>query len=202
MSDQQDPFDANPFGIPKPADRNPYAPTSHVSLDEVDLSDVEQYRRKYLNHEASIRSMGFLYLLGAFFTLSVGVLTLVGSLLVRDDPEGMLITGAIGATYTGFGLLHGFVGYGFRKLTSWARIAGMVSATLGLIIIPIGTLIGAYVLYLLISKKGKVVFSDEYRTVVDQTPHIKYKTSIVVWVLLGLIVALLALALVGAFLGA
>ncbi|TWU49771.1 hypothetical protein [Rubripirellula reticaptiva] len=201
MSNPKGPFETNPFGIPTPDGRNPYAPTSHVSLDEVDLSDVEQYRRKYLSHEASIKSMGFIYLLGALFTTPVGLLAMAGSFSIRNDPEGMIVMAIVGSIYTGIGLLHGFVGYGFRKLKSWARIAGMVTSTMGLIIIPIGTMISAYVLYLLISKKGKVVFSDEYRSVIDQTPHIKYKTSIVVWILLGLIAVFVILAFVGAFLG-
>ena len=52
-----------------------------------------------------------------------------------------------------------------------------------------GTLIGFYMLYLLLSKKGTMVFSPEYKEIIAQTPHMKYKTSPVVWIALGLIVA-------------
>jgi len=44
-----------------------------------------------------------------------------------------------------------------------------------------------------------MVFSEEYRAVIEQTPHIKYRTSIVVWVLLGLVLLFIAIALLGAF---
>ena len=36
----------------------------------------------------------------------------------------------------------------------------------------------------MLSEKGQIVFSDEYRRVIEQTPHIVYKTSVVVWILL------------------
>lgn len=43
-----------------------------------------------------------------------------------------------------------------------------------------------------------MVFSPYYKEIISQTPHIKYKTSIVVWIFLGLLLALLGLGIVGA----
>ena len=43
---------------------------------------------------------------------------------------------------------------------------------------PIGTLINGYVLYLLLSQKGRTIFTDAYRRVVTETPHVKYRTPI------------------------
>ena len=57
--------------------------------------------------------------------------------------------------------------------------------------VQLGTLIGFYMLYLLLSKKGTMVFSPEYKEIIAQTPHMKYKTSPVVWIALGLIVAVI-----------
>jgi hypothetical protein len=70
-----------------------------------------------------------------------------------------------------------------------------VLSEVGLLGFPIGTLINGYILYLLLSKKGRKVFSDEYRQIVSLTPHIKYRTSIVVCILLGLIVLMVAAAI-------
>jgi hypothetical protein len=42
-----------------------------------------------------------------------------------------------------------------------------------------------------------MVLSEQYQQVIAQTEHIKYKTSIVVWIFLGLIVALIIAAVVG-----
>ena len=52
-----------------------------------------------------------------------------------------------------------------------------------------------YILYLLLSKEGTVVFSDHYKQVIAQTPHIQYKTSVIVWILLLLVLTLLGLAI-------
>ena len=47
-------------------------------------------------------------------------------------------------------------------------------------------------------KKGNVVFSDEYQHVIEQTPHIVYKTSIIAWIFLFLLIALIGFGLVAA----
>ena len=92
------------------------------------------------------------------------------------------------------------VGYGLRRLKRWSRVPSGILSGLGLLAIPIGTLINAYILYLIFSKKGKMVFSDEYHDIIKQTPHIKYRTSIVIWVVLGVLLALMGFGLLSAFL--
>ena len=92
-----------------------------------------------------------------------------------------------------------WVGTGLRRLRRWARIPTGILSGLGLLGFPLGTVINAYILYLIFSQKGKMVFSDEYQAVIEQTPHIKYRTSIVVWILLGLVLALMALGIIMAF---
>jgi hypothetical protein len=72
---------------------------------------------------------------------------------------------------------------------------------LGLIGFPIGTLISVYFLYLLLSQKGAYVFSPEYAQVIAATPHIQYKTSIVVWIFLGLLLVVIFLAIVFTVIG-
>jgi hypothetical protein len=60
----------------------------------------------------------------------------------------------------------------------------------------LGTLINGYILYLLLSAKWEMVFSAEYRDIIDATPHIKYRTSILIWMLLGIIVAAIAAVII------
>ena len=72
----------------------------------------------------------------------------------------------------------------------------MILAGIGLIGFPIGTLISAYILYLLGSQKGVQVFSDEYAEVIAATPHIKYRSSKLVIVLVVLLVALVVIGVV------
>jgi hypothetical protein len=93
------------------------------------------------------------------------------------------------------------VGTGLRRLKRWARIPVGILSGIGLIGFPLGTIINAYILYLVFGKKGVTVFSDEYRLVIEQTPHIKYKTSIVVWIFLGLVLLLIVAGLVAAIVG-
>jgi Ca2+/Na+ antiporter len=89
----------------------------------------------------------------------------------------LVLSGAIG-------VLQLIAGLGLRKFSNRGRILGSVIAGIGLIVIPVGTVIGAYILYLLLGAKGKVVFSPEYQEVIAQTPHIRYRTSKWVWILL------------------
>ena len=60
-----------------------------------------------------------------------------------------------------------------------------------------GSAILGYILYLLLSAKATTIFSAEYKTIIAQTPHIKYRTSLVVKIVLVLFVAVIVLAVVG-----
>lgn len=193
--------DADPFNEP-----NPFAaPLSGEAMGKQPETEVEQFRREYLSHEASIKSMGFLYLLGGAIGTIYCAFALLGllTLLVNGQlpPEQMAVVvgiGAIVAAMTGFQL---WCGWGLRKLNPDVRTPATVLAAIGLLGFPIGTLISAYFLWLLQSAKGKVVLSEQYREVVRQTPHIKYRTSIIVWIFLGLLLLLLVLGIVAAAVG-
>ncbi len=173
---------------------NPYAPTSETLGQPPATDEVESYRRTYLKHEASCQSIGTLYLLGAILFAPAGLLMVVGSIANGLDQGENAILLVIGVVYFVLGSVQGTVGIGLRRLREWARIGGIVFSTLGLLAIPIGTLISAYFLYLLLSDKGRIVFSPHYQDVIAQTPHIKYKTPLIAWVALLLIVALIILS--------
>jgi succinate dehydrogenase/fumarate reductase cytochrome b subunit len=96
-----------------------------------------------------------------------------------------------------FAFVYFQVGRWLRALNPKARIPATLLSVLGLFGFPVGTLIGLYVLYLLHSKKGVMVFSPEYRQVIEATPQIRYRTSLLAWLFLGLIV----LALMGLIAG-
>ena len=117
-------------------DQNPYAVEASAYLAPQELTDVESIRKRCLGHEASVKSMGTLYLIGGVFS------------------------------------------------------------AIGLLGFPIGTLISAYFLYLLLSEKGSYVFSDAYKQVIAQTPHMRYKTSILTWIVVILLVTLVLLVIV------
>lgn len=170
---------------------NPYAPSAAVGTVTSGLTDVETLRKTHLSHEASVKAVGTLYLLGAILSVPSGIYVIAAA-LSGQPPSKVAVMIPLGLIYLGFGLLAGYVGLGLRRLTNAGRRVGIVFGAIGLIAFPIGTLISVYVLYLFLSANGKRVFSDHYRQVIAQTPHIKHKTSIV-WVLLGLVLALLQL---------
>ncbi len=88
-----------------------------------------------------------------------------------------------------------------RALKPTARIPAGVLAAIGLLEFPVGTLINGYFLYLLFSKKGAMVFSEEYRQIVVDTPEIRASTPLSAWVAMGLLALMLAAFLIQATVG-
>ena len=180
---------------------NPYAPA--VVEKKKILTQVEETRHLYLSHEASAKSVAVLFILGGLFGLLAGLSWISMPMLNPQGPGPnfapiFIILGIIAVVLS---VAQIAVAIGLRKLASWSRFPAVFLAAIGLIAFPVGTLINAYILYLLLSKKGTMIFSPEYKNVMAQTPHIKYRTSIVVWIFLGLLVVLLVLVVFLALIG-
>ena len=109
---------------------NPYAPPE-ATLTELepfdlggDLAEVEAIRRKHLNHEASVRSIGSLHYFGAVVGFFIGFC---------DDRDGLVVTASnrlpgeclcsprSSLFYLVLGGLQLALGIGLRRLQSWAR---------------------------------------------------------------------------------
>ncbi len=180
-----------------PPHNNPYAaPTSKPGMATMG-GKADQIRNEHLKHEASVKSIGTLYLIGGVMCALALVLSgvVLTAAFFSNEIEGefslFLIFAAI---YAVGAAINFYVGFGLRKLDPVAKRIAVVFSVIGLLGIPIGTLISGYILWLLLSEKGVYVFSPEYKTVVENTPHIKYKTSAIVIVLLVIVIALVALA--------
>lgn len=182
----------NPFLSPE---------TSGFEGEQFD-TDAEQMRREYLSHEASVKSIGFLYLIGGAIGVLycvVGLFSLIGFIFSDEFQAGNVGPAEIGVVFVvglimvGMTWLQIWAGLGLRRLNPAVRTATTVLSAIGLLGFPVGTLISAYILWLIHSAKGKVIFSPEYQKVIQQTPHIKYKTSVVVWIFLGLLLLLVLL---------
>ena len=186
-----------------PATINPYAPPKAVVEDVVPFSgEAEEIRREHIQREAAIRSIGILYYIGGVALGVVALAALAGSNagLAGMGMKGKAPLGFMGIFLLAFAVGALFVGRGLRKLRPWARIASIVMSILGLLNPPTGTLINIYILYLLFSEKGRRIFESDYPEIVAATPDVKAKTSIVVWVFVGiLVVAVLAAVLVPLF---
>ncbi|XZE34523.1 hypothetical protein SH501x_005346 [Pirellulaceae bacterium SH501] len=192
---------------------NPYAVQSTEFMSTPMTGDAESTRRKYLNHEVSVKSIGTLYYLGGFFGLMAGVMyagmginfatggTLGPGPAMGEREKTILgMTMAIASVVAfSISILQIWTAYGLKRLKPYSRISGSIIAGIGLLGFPIGTLICAYFLYLLLSAKGDFVFSQQYRDVIQQTPHVKYKTSLIVRICVGLLLFFLLLGLFGLF---
>ena len=208
---------------------NPYAaPRTNVDAapaeGPADLMEVEATRRKYLNHETAIRSIGTLQYLGSVLMIVGGGAMLWVVLAGNGVRDPMLTRFMIGGglAYIAFGVLGWCLARGLRGLRGWARWTVIVMTTLSLIytavislfmsrqpagpaagavVFLISALVPGYILYLLVSSKGAMVFTPGYRAIVAQTPYIKYKTSLLVKILLWAFLALFLFAVGAALFG-
>ena len=110
-------------------------------------------------------ALGVLGLFGALVLVFVfgGVTSAVGA---SGDPDARIALPIIGIT--GMALVtclaavsvpSVIIGIGLIRLRPWARIAGMVISILSLMMIPFGTIIGVYGLWVLFSKDTERLFT-------------------------------------------
>ena len=169
---------------------NPYAAPAAKVEDAGGNPEAETIRQAHISHEASIKAVGFLYYLGA------AIAVLAGAGLFAGMARGGEAAGLAGFMLA-FGIAGFFVGWGVRGLRRWGQVVGCVMAVFGLLGFPVGTLINGYILYLFLSKKGRTIFSPEYQDVIAATPHVKYRTSIIVWGFFLLLIGLLLAGILG-----
>jgi hypothetical protein len=107
---------------------------------------------------------GVLLMMAFFAPLVMGfVSALIGQSGDPDAQTGQAIMGLVGM----FGSVFFFVmalpylicGWGLLKFKPWARIMGIIMCALSLIKIPIGTLIGIYGLWVLLTKETENLFA-------------------------------------------
>jgi len=175
---------------------NPFqAPQTPFEQGGVAGTEAEVIRRAHLSHEASVKSVGVLYLIGGVVCV-IAVITIIFAAVVQPigangGTPGIIMVGML----SGIGIAQCFAAVGLRRLRRWARVVAGILAGIGLLGFPFGTIINGYILYLLFSAKGTMVFSDEYQQIIEQTPHIKYKTSIIVKIFVVLVILLVVFAL-------
>jgi hypothetical protein len=151
-----------------------------------------EIRTEHLEHEASVRGIGLLYYFVSGFLCLLGSFMLLTTFLAANSPPlrfpQMLWVGTL---LFALGFFYWKMARGIRQFRIWTRTPSTILSVIGLLGIPLGTLINGYILYLLHSKKGNTVFSPEYQTIIAETPQIVYKTS--------RIISLLALFLIAGF---
>ncbi|MCO4773486.1 MAG: hypothetical protein KDA24_25865 [Deltaproteobacteria bacterium] len=196
MSEQNNPYGT---GVPYTGStQDPYAPPS-AAVDDAGLSGAnpeqwEAIRREHLSAESNLKGFGSLWLLGAVGSGFAAVVAFT----VATDEYGPMMGGILAVV----GAIYAYGGLGLRRLDPKVKIPVTLLAGFGLLSFPIGTLINGYLLYLLHGPKGKVIFTERYRAIIDATPHVKYTTSPVAWAALAILILLVVGGIAAAILSA
>jgi len=89
---------------------------------------------------------------------------ITGGGLISQDPTAMHVTGIVGTAVCGFFLLikgpEIIAGIGLLKRRNWARILALILAIPDLMIIPIGTAIGIYAIWVLLNDETFKLFAQ------------------------------------------
>lgn len=184
-----------PPAIPAVAVANPYAaPEAHVADVQPGASEAEAIRTAHIRHERQVKSVGALYYIGGAFMAMAAIVFGLGG---PGAPTDAAVSFGIAAVYALFAVAWLVLGYGFRRMRPWVRIPGGILSGLGLVAIPIGTVINSWILWIMFCAKGQVILSPSYDAIVAATPHVKYRwtigdkiaTTILVLVVLGVVAA-------------
>ncbi len=109
---------------------------------------------------------GFMLVLALFLLLVMGgAAGIVGAAADSQDaaiaiPILGIAGAALGMFFVVFALPGLVTGYGLLYYKPWARILGIVLSALSLINIPLGTIVGAYGLWVLLNKDTERLFDD------------------------------------------
>jgi hypothetical protein len=118
--------------------------------------------------------LGVLFIVWGLLTTLVGVSTLalgVGAVALiasagRGGGASQVAAGLTAAAFTTlaiiailWGVAHVVVGVPLRRRTPWSRLAALVLGSVDLLLLPYGTALGIYALYVLLHEQGKALFT-------------------------------------------
>ena len=118
--------------------------------------------------------LGVLFIVWGLLTALIGVSTLalgVGAFALLASPnrgsDGQIAAGLTAAIFTAlaiialiWGAAHVVVGVPLRRRKSWSRIAALALGSVDLLLLPYGTALGAYALWILLREDGKNLFAS------------------------------------------
>jgi hypothetical protein len=130
------------------------------------MNQMKSHVRLLAALEIAFGALGILAALGCLLLFG-GIAALVG---VADSSDGKLIAipvlGAVGTVIfciiAILSLPELIAGIGLWRERQWGRVLSIIVCALGLFNVPIGTLVGVYGLWVLLSSEGAAVF--EHRT--------------------------------------
>ena len=120
--------------------------------------------------------VGVLFIVWGLLTVLIGVSTLalgVGAVAIitsasRVSGGEQVAAGLTAAVFTALALIaiiwgaaHVVVGVPLRRRTPWSRLMALMLGSVDLLLLPYGTALGVYALYVLLNEKGKALFSPQ-----------------------------------------
>ena len=168
-------------------------PAANLEFADRTAAEAVAIRAAHIGHERQLQSIGLLFGLGAVVLL----LTLLALLLPGDDGgpgDARQTAGVVGG-----GLLLGMfaaasaaLACGYRTLAPWVRHVGTPVSLLGLLALPVGTVLHGYILYLVWCPKGRRVLAPDYAAIIRATPDVRYKRTWGDWIVFALLLLLVA----------
>ena len=156
---------------------NPYAAPKAPPRGPADLTEPEKIRYELLSFETGFKSVGNFYQLGAVLSSLTAVIFLGVGFLGAKSPHGeenfSYLAGAIALLIT---IALVWLAQPLVRLDPKVGRLHLVCGILGLLAFPFGTMVNAYLIYLLLSPKGKRALSSDYKQVIAATPHIAYQS--------------------------
>ena len=199
MDEFPNPYSGNPFTAPQTGPGQiPQGPQGPPGPN----SDPDAIRLYYLKHEASLQSMALLYMVGGLISLLLGAFLFYlvvsyngadGREIPAQVDEALVQTRLIPILLVVLGLAQLVIGWWLRILHPSSKWPATALSAIGLMGFPMGTLINGAILYLIHCKKGQVVLSEEYQEIRAVTPHIRYRTPVVLRILGWLLVVVVLL---------
>jgi len=123
---------------------------------------------------AHVDFVGVLFIVWGLLTTLVGVSTLalgVGAVALITQASrsgGGVAAGLTAAVFTTlaviaivWGAAHVVVGVPLRQRRPWARHVALMLGSVDLVLLPYGTALGVYALWVLLTEQGKALFADQ-----------------------------------------
>jgi hypothetical protein len=116
--------------------------------------------------------VGVLFIVWGILTMLVGLSTLAlgvgaAAIITSASREGgsQFAAGLMAAVFTGlaiiaivWGLAHVVVGAPLRRRRPWTRVIALMLGAVDLLLLPYGTALGCYTLWVLLHEEGKKLF--------------------------------------------
>jgi hypothetical protein len=154
------------------------------------IGQHEVLRRELGSHERLVR-VGALYL--AVFGMVTCAFALVKPIALSLQAGDYALYYVSRAVPLAGGALWLCAGWQAQRFTRLGQVLATVTCLLGLWSVPLGTMLGASLLWILHGKQGRAVFSARYRTAMAATPQLDFRVPILTNVALALLFGLTAM---------